>query len=77
MQKKIVGPMPEQVKHAVIKSKKRSIDPATLEPPTNNVGQRVSPPNVRSVDANTIKEILDAKTKNLIWFLAQMSYPEI
>ena len=31
MQKKIVGPMPEQVKHGVIKSKKRSIGPAILE----------------------------------------------
>ena len=77
MQTKIVGSMPEQVKHAVIKSKKRSIGPATLEPPTYNVGQQVGPPNVRSVDAETTKEIQDAKTKDLIWFLARMSYPEI
>ena len=46
VQTKIVGPMPEQVKHAVIKSKMRSIGPVTLEPPTYNVGQRVGPPNV-------------------------------
>ena len=77
MQTKIVGPMPEQVKHAVMKSKKRSIGHVILEPPTYNVGQRVGPPNVRSVDADTTKKIQDAKTKNLIWFLARMTYPEI
>ena len=29
------------------------------------------------MDADTAKEIQDAKTKNLIWFLARMTYPEI
>ena len=59
-----------QNKSSMQLSKKRSIGPATLEPPTYNVGQRVGPPNVRSVVANTTKEIQDAKTKNLIRFLA-------
>ena len=75
VQTKIVGPMQEQVKHAVIKSKMRSIGPVALEPPTYNVGQRVGPPNVRSLNADTTKEIQDAKTTNLIWFLARISYP--
>ena len=77
VQTKLVGPMQEQVKHAVVKSKKRSIGSATLEPPTYNDGQRVGPPNVQSVDEDTTIEIQDAKTKNPILFLARMSYPEI
>ena len=73
MQTKIVEPMPEQVKHAVIMSKKMSISSAIQEPPTN-VGQRVGPPNVLSVDEDTTKEIQDAQTKNLILFLAQLDW---
>lgn len=74
VQPTVAGPVPQIA--TVAKTKKRSISPAHLMLPTYNVGQRVGPPKIETVDADTTREVHDAKKKNHIWLLTRMSDPE-
>lgn len=66
VQSKVVGPMSQCIMPAVIKSKKGSISPAPLLLSTYNVGKRSCPPKTETLDADTTKEVHDAKIKNHI-----------
>lgn len=75
VQPKVAGPMPQNVLPPVSKSKKRSISPAPTMLPTYNVGKRAGPPKTETVDVDTVREVQEAKMKNLVWFLTRLSDP--
>ena len=57
---------------AVMKSKKRSINPPPLILPLYNAGQRAGPPKIMTIDTDSSTVTNDARLKNYVWILTRM-----
>lgn len=75
-QPRIIGPMPQEEKTMIEKSKKRSISPAQISLPLYNAGKRVGPSATLSLNVDADKQVQNGRIKNLIWLLTWMSNPE-
>lgn len=73
VQAKLAGPSPARPKPVVEKNKQRSIDVEPLTLPIYNVGQRVGPLPIQTLEVDISSATQRAIEKNLIWVLARIS----
>ena len=76
VQPRIIGPSPQRNTKSCEKTKKRSIPSSPSSVATYNADRRVGPSATVALDVNTDKQVQEARCKNFIWFLTQISNPE-
>ena len=76
VQPRIIGPISQCETKRAEKSKTRSISTAPASLPMYNAGRRVGPSATVSQDVDADKQLKNARIKNFIWLLTQMSDPE-
>lgn len=76
VQPRIIGPMPQEGKKTLQKSKRRSISPVLTSLPVYNAGQRAGPQATFGVKVDTNTQVQLSRIKNMVWLLTRMSSSE-